>query len=53
MNSSTLDSIFRWVPYWVLAFVALWPTVGIAKAVMSLGAVFGYCGRKLSIARSG
>ncbi|MGH8052133.1 MAG: O-antigen ligase family protein [Methylococcales bacterium] len=42
MNSSAPDSIFRWVPYWVLAFVALWPTVGIAEAVMSLGALFGF-----------
>ena len=42
MNSSAPDSIFRWAPYWVLAFVALWPTVGIAEAVMSLGAVFGF-----------
>ena len=41
MNSSAPDSVFRWAPYWVLAFVALWPTVGIAEAVMSLGAVFG------------
>lgn len=42
MNSSAPDSIFRWVPYWVLAFVALWPTVGIAEAVMSLGALLGF-----------
>ena len=42
MNSSAPDSVFRWAPYWVLAFVALWPTVGIAEAVMSLGAVFGF-----------
>ncbi len=26
----------------MLAFVALWPTVGIAEAVMSLGALFGF-----------
>lgn len=42
MNTSASDSGFRWAPYWVLAFVALWPTVGIAEAVMSLGAVFGF-----------
>ena len=42
MNSSAPDSVFRWAPYWVLAFVALWPMVGIAEAVMSLGAVFGF-----------
>ena len=32
----------RWTPYWVLAFVALWPVPGIAEGVMSLGAVFGF-----------
>ena len=32
----------RWTPYWVLAFVALWPVTGIAEGVMSLGAVFGF-----------
>jgi O-antigen ligase len=41
MNSSAPDSVFRWAPYWVLAFVALWPAVGIAEAVMSLGALVG------------
>ena len=30
---------FRWTPYVVLAFVALWPVVGIAEAVLSLGAL--------------
>jgi O-antigen ligase len=42
MNSSAPDSIFRWAPYWVLAFVALWPTIGVAEAVMSLGALLGF-----------
>ena len=42
MKTSAPDSVFRWAPYWVLAFVALWPTVGVAEAVMSLGAVFGF-----------
>ncbi len=42
MNNSAPDSIYRWVPYWILAFVALWPTVGVAEAVMSLGALFGF-----------
>ncbi|HNV83280.1 MAG TPA: O-antigen ligase family protein [Arenimonas sp.] len=42
MNSSAPDSIFRWAPYWILAFVALWPTVGVAEAVMSLGALLGF-----------
>ncbi len=42
MNSSAPDSVFRWAPYWILAFVALWPTVGVAEAVMSLGALLGF-----------
>lgn len=41
MNSSfTLDSARRWAPWWVLLQVALWPTVGIAEGVLTLGAVF-------------
>ena len=30
---------WRWAPAWVLAFVALWPTPGIAEGVMVLGAL--------------
>lgn len=30
---------WRWAPYWVLAFVALWPAPGIAEGVMVLGAI--------------
>ena len=30
---------FRWTPYVVLAFVAFWPAVGIAEAILSLGAL--------------
>ena len=30
---------WRWAPYWVLAFVALWPAHGYAEGVMVLGAV--------------
>lgn len=30
---------WRWAPFWVLAFVALWPMPGIAEGVMALGAV--------------
>ena len=42
MNPSSLESPgFRWTPYVVLAFVALWPTVGPAEAVLSLGALTG------------
>ncbi len=32
---------FRWAPIAVLAFVALWPTVGPAEVVLSLGAITG------------
>ena len=40
MNPSPPESPgFRWSPYVVLAFVALWPTVGPAEAVLSLGAL--------------
>lgn len=34
-------SRFRWAPFAVLAFVALWPTVGPAELVLSLGAISG------------
>jgi O-antigen ligase len=30
---------WRWAPWWVLAFVALWPTPGIAEGVLGLGAL--------------
>ncbi|MFZ5662341.1 MAG: O-antigen ligase family protein [Pseudomonadota bacterium] len=30
---------WRWAPWWVLAFVALWPTPGIAEGVLVLGAL--------------
>ena len=40
MNQSQLESAgFRWTPFVVLAFVALWPTVGPAEAVLSLGSI--------------
>ncbi|HBK57666.1 MAG TPA: hypothetical protein DDZ76_15480 [Xanthomonadales bacterium] len=38
--SATTERVFRWAPWWVVAQVALWPTVGIAEAVLSLGALF-------------
>jgi O-antigen ligase len=41
MSNLSPKGIFRWSPYWVLAFVALWPTVGIAEALLSLGSLFG------------
>lgn len=30
---------FAWTPYWVLAFVALWPLPGPAEGVLALGAL--------------
>ncbi len=30
---------WRWAPFWVLAFVALWPAPGVAEAVLGLGAL--------------
>ena len=29
----------RWAPWWVLAFVAVWPWPGVAEGVLSLGAI--------------
>ena len=40
MNQSQVDAPgFRWTPFVVLAFVALWPTVGPAEVVLSLGSI--------------
>lgn len=30
---------WRWAPFWVLAFVALWPAKGVPQAVLALGAL--------------
>lgn len=30
---------WRWAPWWVLAFVALWPAPGVAEGVLVLGAL--------------
>jgi O-antigen ligase len=38
-RSPSDDPVFRWTPWLVLAYVALWPTVGPAEAVLSLGAL--------------
>jgi O-antigen ligase len=38
-DSASLAPGWRWAPFWVLAFVALWPAPGIAEAVMVLGAL--------------
>jgi hypothetical protein len=37
--SSPTEASLRWAPWWVLAFVALWPLPGPAEAVLSLGAI--------------
>lgn len=37
--TTTPRSGWRWAPYWVLAFVALWPAPGIAEGVLVLGAL--------------
>jgi len=34
------DRAGRWAPWWVLAYVALWPLPGIAETVLGLGAVY-------------
>jgi len=40
MNHSPAEAPgFRWTPFVVLAFVALWPTVGPAELVLSLGSL--------------
>jgi O-antigen ligase len=40
MNASPpTDVSLRWAPWWVLAFVALWPLPGPAETVLSLGAI--------------
>jgi O-antigen ligase len=38
-SSPPTDASLRWAPWWVLAFVALWPLPGPAEAVLSLGAL--------------
>jgi O-antigen ligase len=38
-SSSPTETSLRWAPWWVLAFVALWPLHGPAEAVLSLGAL--------------
>ena len=38
-TAETATAGWRWAPFWVLAFVALWPMPGIAEAVMILGAL--------------
>lgn len=38
-DTATIPAGWRWAPFWVLAFVALWPMPGIAEGVMALGAL--------------
>jgi len=38
-GSGAPRSGWRWAPYWILAFVALWPAPGIAEGVLVLGAL--------------
>jgi O-antigen ligase len=38
-DTATLPAGWRLAPFWVLAFVALWPMPGIAEGVMALGAL--------------
>ncbi|HLU13584.1 MAG TPA: O-antigen ligase family protein [Arenimonas sp.] len=38
-SSSPTEAKLQWAPWWVLAFVALWPLPGPAEAVLSLGAL--------------
>ncbi len=37
--SSPTEASLRWAPWWVLAFVALWPLTTAAELVLSLGAI--------------
>ncbi|MBW8312457.1 MAG: O-antigen ligase family protein [Rhizobium sp.] len=37
--SSPSEARLRWAPWWVLAFVALWPLPGPAETVLSLGSL--------------
>lgn len=34
------DRAGRWAPWWVLAYVALWPLPGIAEGVLGVGALY-------------
>ncbi len=38
--SGVIDRAADWAPWWVLAFVALWPLPGIAEGVLVLGALY-------------
>ncbi|KAF1014729.1 MAG: hypothetical protein GAK31_02216 [Stenotrophomonas maltophilia] len=34
------DRVGHWAPWWVLAYVALWPLPGVAETVLGLGALY-------------
>ena len=51
--SSTTESQLRWAPWWVLAFVALWPLHGPAEVVLSLGSLAALAVLALSRFRGG
>lgn len=38
-DAATAPAGWRWAPFWVLAYVALWPVPGVAEGVMVLGAL--------------
>ncbi|HEU0152914.1 MAG TPA: O-antigen ligase family protein [Arenimonas sp.] len=52
-SSSPTDASLRWAPWWVLAFVALWPLPGPAEVVLSLGALVALAWLALSRFRGG
>ena len=43
-TTTTTDAVpvpagWRWAPFWVLAYVVLWPVPGVAESVLSLGSL--------------
>ncbi|MCC7636106.1 O-antigen ligase family protein [Stenotrophomonas rhizophila] len=40
MPGSPASRAGRWAPWWVIAFVALWPLPGVAESVLVLGALY-------------
>ncbi len=54
MNASPpTEASLRWAPWWVLAFVALWPLPGPAELLLSLGALAALAVLALSRFRHG
>ena len=52
-SSSPTETSLRWAPWWVLAFVALWPLHGPAEVVLSLGSLAALAVLALSRFRGG